>query len=166
MKFKPLIVAIVALAALAGCNDSGTSPTTGSAAEPANADAAGAGGTIDPCSLITTSEATAVLGEPAKNGAPHSYQNTKQCQWDSANGSVAILVYIGGQKASWSSTHDLAKRSPKFSDVQGLGDAAFSNGFDLHILKGDNMFHIGVSGPFQNQLDLATTVAKEALARA
>ena len=165
MRFKSLIVVVIALAALAGCKDS-SSPATGSGAKPANA---GAAGTVDPCSLITTSEATAVLGTPAKDGAPHSFQNTKQCQWDAAkgptDGSVAILVYIVGQKSNWASTHDAAKLSPKFSDVQGLGDAAFSNGFDLHILKGDDMYQIGVAGPFQDSVDRATTVAKEALAR-
>jgi Protein of unknown function (DUF3558) len=177
MRFKPIVVAVIALAALAGCKDN-SSPTTGTAAQPANAGAAaggaanaGGGGAVDPCSLITTSEATAVLGKAAKDGAPHSYQNTKQCQWDVASGasydgSIAILVYIGGQKTQWPSTVSLAKKSPKYSDVQGLGDAAFSNGFDLHILKGDDMYQIGVSGPFQNLLDKATTVARQALARA
>ena len=165
MKFKPAVVALVALTALAGCKGN-SSPANGSAAKPADA---GAAATVDPCALITTSEATTVLGTPAMDGAPHSFQSTKQCEWDavkgSTDGSVAILVYIGGQKSLWTSTHDQAKRSPKFSDVQGLGDAAFSNGFDLHILKGDNMYQIGVSGPFQDPLDRATTVAKKALAR-
>jgi uncharacterized protein DUF3558 len=166
MKTRPMIVAVIVLAALLGCSkNSGSSPTTGNPVKPANAGAVGGGG-IDPCALITTSDATAVLGEPAKDGAPHSYQSTKQCQWDAANGSVAILVYLGGQKESWPSIRDQAKRSPKYSDVQGLGDAAFSNGFDLHILKGDDMFQIGVSGPFQDPVDRATTVAKKALANA
>ena len=169
MKFKPMVVAIAAIAALVGCKDN-SSPATGAAPNPSSVGVVGGGGTIDPCSLITTAEATAVLGTPAKDGAPHAYQKTKQCQWDAANGpaggSVAILVYIGGQKASWSSTQALAKKLPKYSDVQGLGDAAFSNGFDLHILKGDGMYQIGVAGPFHDNVDRATTIAKEALARA
>lgn len=173
MRFKTLIVAIVALAALAGCSKgSGSTQANNSSANQAAATGTpggggGGGGTIDPCSLITTQEASAVLGEPAKDGAPHSFQSTRQCQWDSANGSVAILVYIGGQKARWQTTHDLAKRSfpAKFSDVPDLGDAAFSNGFDLHILKGDDMYQIGVSAPFQDDLARAITVAKKALAR-
>ena len=168
MRFKPLIVAVIALAALAGCKGNAT-PATGTAPNPANAAPAG-GGPVDPCSLITTGEATAVLGTQAKDGAPHSYQSTKQCQWDAASGptdgSVAILVYIGGQKAQWTSTQSLAKKSPKYADVQGIGDAAFTTGFDLHILKGDDMYQIGVAGPFQNALDRAKTVATKALARA
>ena len=169
MKFKPIVVAIIALAALAGCKDN-SSPAIGNAPNPANAAPAAGGGTADPCSLITTSEATAVLGKTAKDGAPHSSSNTKQCQWDAADGptggSVAILVYIGGQQAKWSTTTTQAKKLPKYSDVQGLGDAAYSNGFDLHILKGDNMYQIGVAGPFSDNVDRATTIAKEALARA
>jgi Protein of unknown function (DUF3558) len=168
MKFKPIVVAFIVLAVLAGCQDN-PSPAAGTAPNPANAVPAAGGGTIDPCSLITTAEATAVLGKPAKDGAPHSSQNTKQCQWDAADGptggSVAILVYVGGQKASWSSTLTLAQKLPKFSDIPGLGDGAFSNGFDLHILKGDDMYQIGVAGPFQDNVVRATTIAKEALAR-
>jgi hypothetical protein len=166
MRLKPVIIAVVALAALAGCKNS--SSPNGTAAKPANNGAAG-GGAVEPCSLITTDEATAVLGTPVKAGAPHSSQGTKQCQWDAASGpeggSVAILVFIGGQKTRWTSTVDLAKQSPKFTDVQGIGDAAYSNGFDLHILKGDDMYQIGVVGPFPDNVARATTVAKEALAR-
>jgi hypothetical protein len=166
MKFTALFsAAVVALTALAGCNHGGSKPVTGSAAKPAN----GGTASIDPCSLITTSEATAALGTQAKDGAPHAYQSMKQCEWDAAEGpvagSVAILVYVGGQKARWPSTLAAAKQSPKFSDVQGLGDAAFTTGFDLHILKGDDMYQIGVAGP-KDPLDRATAVAKQALARA
>jgi hypothetical protein len=168
MRFKPLIVAVIALAALAGCKDSAT-PATGNAANPANAGAAAGGGAVDPCSLITTGEATAVLGTPAKDGAPHAYQSTKQCQWDAASGptdgSVAILVYIGGQKAQWPSAESVAKKAPKFAEVPGLGDAAYTTGFDLHILKGDDMYQIGVEGAFQDNVARATTLAKKALAR-
>jgi hypothetical protein len=170
MKSRTLIVAAVVLAALTGCSkNSGSNPTNGTPVNQAGAGGGGGGGaTIDPCSLLTTDEANAVLGEAAKQSPPHSFQSTKQCQWDSANGSVAILVYIGGQKANWQSTHDFAKSAypTKFNDVSGLGDAAFSNGIDVHILKGDNMYQIGVLGPFKNQVDRAITVAKEALARA
>lgn len=169
MKSRVLIIAVIALTALSGCSkNSGSSPTNGTPVNQAGAGGGNGGATIDPCSLITTAEANAVLGETAKQSPPHSFQSTKQCQWDSANGSVAILVYIGGQKAQWPSTHDLAKKSfpSKFSDVSGLGDAAFSNGIDVHILKGDNMFQIGVAGPFQDRVDRAITVSKEALARA
>ena len=165
MKFKPLIVFFVALAALAGCKDT-SSQATGTGAKPANA---GAAGSIDPCSLITTSEASAVLGKPAMDGAPHSSKNTKQCQWDAASGpmdgSVAILIYLGGQKSQWASTYDQAKKLPKFTDIQGVGDAAFSNGFDLHVLKGDDMYQIGVEGSFTDTVARATTIAKQALAR-
>jgi glucose/arabinose dehydrogenase len=168
MKLKPLILAIIALAALAACKSGGANPTTAAPAKPANANAPAA--SLDACTLLTTEEATAVLGSPVKKGAPHSYQQTVQCQWDAvkgpADGSVAILVWIGGQKDQWSSTESAAKASKKFSEVSGLGDAAFSNGFDLHILKGDNMYQIGVAGPFTNNVDRATDVAKKALARA
>jgi hypothetical protein len=170
MKFKLLPVAIVALTGLCGltgltgCSqDSGSNPTSAPANQAGTS--AGAGLTVDPCTLITTAQATAALGEQAKDGVAHAYQSTQQCQWDSTNGSVAILVYVGGQKAKWSSTVDLAKKSPKYSDVSNLGDAAFSNGFDLHILKGDDMYQIGVAGPFQDTVDRAITVAKQALAR-
>jgi Protein of unknown function (DUF3558) len=163
MRFKALIVAVVALAALAGCSKA--KPDTPAA--PAGAAAPAGGGTVDPCSLLTTAEATTVLGKTANAGAPHSSTGTKQCQWDSADGSVAILVYIGGQKARWQQTYDQSKSafSAKFSDVPGLGEGAFSNGIDLHVLKGDNMYQIGVSGPFQDKVQRAITVAKEALAR-
>jgi len=176
MRYKALVVAIVAVAALVGCSNGGSTSTStnGTSANQAAGNAAGGGSNNtgsaggNPCSLITTGEASAVLGEQAKDGVGHSSQGTKQCQWDSANGSVAILVFIGGQKASWTQTHDLAKQTyaAKFSDVSGLGDAAFSNGFDVHILKGDDMYQIGVAGPFQDKVTRAITVAKAALARA
>jgi hypothetical protein len=164
MRFKALVVAVVAFAVLAGCSKA--KPDTPVA--PAGAAAPAGGGPVDPCSLLTTDEATTVLGKPAKAGAPHASQGTKQCQWDSADGSVAILVYIGGQKSRWQQNHDLAKSAyaAKFSDVSGLGEGAFSNGFDLHVLKGDDMYQIGVSGPLQDNVQRAITVAKEALARA
>ena len=166
MRFKALVVAVVALAALAGCSKGNAAKPNTPAAAPGAAAPAG-GGTVDPCSLLTTAEATTALGQPAKDGAPHSFQSTKQCQWDSADGSVAILVYIGGQKARWQQTYDQSKSafSAKFSDVPGLGEGAFSNGIDLHVLKGDNMYQIGVGGPFQDKVQRAITVAKEALAR-
>jgi hypothetical protein len=167
MRFRPLIVAIVALAALAGCSKTGGStPTNGAAPNPADAAPVAGGQSMDVCSLLTTAEATAVLGKPAKDGAAHSYQNTRQCQWDAADGagSIAILVYIGGEKDKWQSVHDQSKIYPKFADVPGLGDAAFSNGIDLHVLKGDDMYQIGVLGIADN-VQGAITVAKEALAR-
>jgi hypothetical protein len=166
MKIRTLMLATAVLVALVGCSKAaGTTP--GAPANPAAGAATNggsAGGGVDPCSLITTAQASTVLGEPAKDGQPHAYLQTKQCEWDSADGSVAILVYIGGQKAAWQNTLSGAKAAPKYQDVSGLGDAAFTTGFDLHILKGDDMYQIGVSG-VTDPLGSATTVAKEALAK-
>jgi hypothetical protein len=167
MRVKSLILAIAALAALAGCNDTGSNAATGPSAKPAGAGAGG--GSVDPCSLLTTDQATAALGTPAKAGVPNNNGSLKQCQWDAAqgptSGSIAILVYVGGQKAQWSSTVAAAKAYPKFSEVPGLGDAAFTTGFDVHVLKGDNVYQIGVAGGVGDPLSRATTVAKEALAK-
>jgi hypothetical protein len=161
------MVATAAVVALAGCsNHSGTNTTAGTGAKPAAGaptSAAAAGG-VDPCTLITTAQASTVLGEQAKDGQPHSFQSTKQCQWDSANGSVAILIWVGGKETVWQTSHDAAKAAPKFQDISGLGDAAFTTGFDVHVLKGDDVYQIGVSG-VTNPLGSATTVAKEALAK-
>ncbi|HEY7223463.1 MAG TPA: DUF3558 family protein [Micromonosporaceae bacterium] len=180
MRLKSLIIAIVAMTALglAGCaKDSTTNPTTnptanltaGPSGNPSNSGVPGGGGAApDPCTLLTTDEATAVLGEKAKDGEPHSSTGTKQCEWDAVSGhsSVAILIWVGGWSSKWQSTHDSSKAAPGFKDVSGLGDAAFSNGIDLHILKGDDMYQIGVLGPFKDLVAKATTVAQKALARA
>lgn len=165
-----MVLAVVALVALAGCSKSGG--TTPTAATSGNAGTTGAGGggsgaAPDPCSLLTTDEASAILGQTAANGAPHSSTGTKQCEWDASAGSIAILIWIGGWRARWQDNHDTAKTAfpTKFADVSGLGDAAYSNGIDLHILKGDDMYQIGVLGT-SDAVAAATTVAQKALARA
>jgi hypothetical protein len=177
MRFRTLMIAAAVLVALAGCSkDTGTAANTGpvagaptGAGTAAGGGAAG-GGSVDPCSLITTAQASTVLGAQAKDGAGHSSTGTRQCQWDAAsgpeNGSIAILVYVGAGKSLWQSDHDTAKTAyaSKFAEVPNLGDAAYSNGFDLQILKGSNVYQIGVSGPFTDNVARATTVAKEALA--
>jgi len=167
MRGKTFVVAIVALAALAGCSKHGDKQTNATG-NGAGTNTTNHGSTVDTCSLLTIDEATAALGEQAKAGVPHSSQTTRQCQWDSANGSVAILVFVGGQRAHWAQTYGQSKQvySTKFSDVPNLGDGAFSNGFDVHVLKGDDMYQIGVAGPFQDHVERAIAVAQEALARA
>jgi hypothetical protein len=159
-----MMVLTVAFATLTGCSkNSNPSPTAQTTdGRP------GASTRVDACSLLTTAEATAVLGEQSADAKPGGggLPNASQCEWNAVSGdaSIAILIWIGGQKAAWANIVATSKQTLNYADVPGLGDAAFSNGIDLHILKGDNMYQIGVlaSG---DKIAEATAVAQKALAR-
>jgi hypothetical protein len=151
MRTRLIAVAAIVLIAVAGCSKTGSGTTNTSASD-------AVGKSIDVCSLLTTAEASQVLGATSHDGVAG---DARQCHWESASGSIAILVTTPAQ---WDTAVAVNKTLPTFKELSGLGEAAFSSGYDIHVLKNNTDFHIGVVGTSDN-VQAAITVAQKALAK-
>ena len=117
---------------------------------------------VDPCSLLTTDQAAAVLGVPDVNAGA----GANRCIWTPKKykqGAGELTILIEG-------TNDWAKMTGRANAVSGIGDEALQtvigNGAVLHVRKGNTWFVVNVHGV---SLDQATqveqTVAKEIVAK-
>jgi WD40 repeat protein len=117
---------------------------------------AGAGvAAFDACTLVTTTEAEALLGAPVvqTNNRPTS------CNYVAADGSSVAIDSAGGASAEYSTllfntSHAIGGT---VKDIPGLGDKAFSSGEDpyccaLYVLKGSTLFEI-VATPFDRSFE-------------
>jgi len=145
-------------------------------------------GTLDPCSLLTKADATAAIGEPAKDGE-HPKKVVSDplgiaiCFFGAASptsvASAQILVVQNGGidekvRKSGMNVKRIFEESKRLSDsavkpVSGVGDDAFLNGLKIEVLKGDT--HLSISmmrkglAPATPETDAAlTAMARTAVA--
>jgi WD40 repeat protein len=124
-------------------------PTASS--RPASSRPPGAGATaFDACTLVTTTEAEALLGAPVVQ----TDNRPTSCKYIAADGSSVVIDSAGGASAEYSTLMFNTSHSigGTVKDIPGLGDKAFSSGEDpyccaLYVLKGSTLFEI-VATPF------------------
>jgi hypothetical protein len=135
-------VMVVACVALTSCTSAGSGPkgdTTRSAlpAGPATAAPAGGGASIaataiDPCALLTSADAQAVLHKPPGTGRKISTGDLNECFYDDA-GPLVVAVLRGSftrdsfqRMIERQNTGPFAETTGRAVPVGGLGDAAYS----------------------------------------
>lgn len=166
MKYLLPIFAIAALFLLAACGGSIT--TTGSSSTPtattASSTAAATPTTAattptttgsDSCSLVTATQAGTILGgtvQTQSNSVPIGPTKATGCGYSSNQGSTASLAIIVATDAT--TAHSIFTQLQQASQgtggsqyqvVSGLGDAAFTNGKILYVLKGKTVMIITVT---------------------
>jgi hypothetical protein len=146
--------------ALAIASAACTSPSPiASASLPASTgNASGGASAINPCELVTTDEANAILGGTTQRNGPTNENRLVDCKWDTGQG--ANLLVTVGQGAA---LYDPDLSNPGWQPVSGLGDQAFSDATTQTVgfLKGSTVVVLYV--PAVQPVDIA---GLQALARA
>lgn len=163
MKYLLPIFAIIALFLLAACGGgtttgSGSSTptaTTGSstvAVTPTTAASTPTTTSSDSCSLVTAAQAGTILGGTVQTRSTSETIGTTQatgCGYASSTGGSASLAVVSSTDASTAFTQlqqaAQATGGSKYQTVSGLGDAAFTNGTSLYVLKGKTIMIITVT---------------------
>lgn len=166
MNYVLPIFAIIALFLLAACGGgtttgSGSSTptaTTGSstgAATPTTAASTPTTTSSDSCSLVTAAQAGTILGGTVQTRSTSETIGTTQatgCGYASSSGGSASLAVVSSPDATTAHTAFTqlqqaaqATGGSKYQTVSGLGDAAFTNGTVLYVLKGKTIMIITVS---------------------
>ncbi len=158
-------IALVLACACGGTSDDSTGSTT--AAESAAAEAMT---TVDPCALVTASEAGAALGgavgEPERPAEANLPPRLVTCRYVAQRGpGVAVMSVMvrQGERESESRIgfEQAMEQFPDAQAVDGIGEKAFWYGNQLNVLEG--RIYLNITGDF----DLATAreVAVAALQR-
>jgi hypothetical protein len=163
--FDLVLVAVLAVAVLAGCGGSG-----------------GKASTVDACGLITAADAQAVLGGPVKapenpvSGEGNAVVTSCKYRAEAADlNNITLIVRRLDTPASGKQDFDQFKKDtePKLNvtpvDVSGIGDAAFWIGGSLNqlaVLKGRDQLLISVNNPQgATEQEASQTLAAKALSR-
>jgi hypothetical protein len=184
---RRLIVAIVAVAAMsiAGCGSShqnsgqsSVGATTNSAAtkgatggdSPSAAPSAAAGGqpanggSLDPCSMLTTAQVASALGEAPGAGKQEPNFDTPECEWEPASGHNGTVTVDVGPWVGDPGIKPLRLGTP----VSGIGDEAYDSGnTGLFVRKGSNGLRVWVFNvkTQSSRLDLEKQLATILLAK-
>ena len=174
MKARPAVAAlagaatVVVAVALTGCGSSSSSArtaTTTHAAPSARATTATAGGTtttsgnFDSCTVVTTPEAAAALGQSVSSGVlgTATVEGGLACVFYGPSAptphtpnvgqpdSVRVVVVKGTNAVKW---YNAYKSSPAVRPqaMSGYGDQAFYDGYaSLSVLKGDTYLRVAVA---------------------
>lgn len=113
----------------------------GSIAESAPGTAGKAAGNLDPCTMLTTDEVTAALGEPPAVGKPEPNFDAPECEWDPASGHNGTVTLDVGP---WDGDPGV-KPLRLGAAVPNVGDEAYDGGnTGLYVHKGGQGFRIWV----------------------
>lgn len=172
MRCAALVVAVGAL--VAGCASGhsthrvgqGGQPTNPAGAATSSAATTGAGdttGNSDTCSMLTTDQVAAALGEPAAPGKPEPNFDTPECEWDAASGHNGTVTLDVGPWVGDPGVKPMKLGAP----VSGVGDEAYSDGTGLYVRKGNRGFRIWVFNVTSQstRLDLEQQLATALLAK-
>ncbi|MHB8596448.1 MAG: hypothetical protein ACYDER_06515 [Ktedonobacteraceae bacterium] len=168
VKYLLPVFAIAALFLLAACG--GSTTTTGSSSTPTATTGSSTAATtpttaaITPttptttgsssCSLVTATQAGTILGGTVQTQSNSVTIGTTQatgCGYSSNQGSTASLAVVAATDATTAhSTFTQLQQASQgtsgsqYQTVSGLGDAAFTNGKILYVLKGNSIMIITV----------------------
>ena len=165
VKYLVPVFAIAALFLLAACG--GSTTTTGSSSTPTattGSSSVAATPTVAPtvptttgsssCSLVTAAQAGSILGGTVQTQSNSVTIGTTQatgCGYSSNQGSTASLAVVAATDATTAhSTFTQLQQASQgtsgsqYQAVSGLGDAAFTNGKILYVLKGKSIMIITV----------------------
>jgi hypothetical protein len=143
----------------AGATQAGATEAATGAADTA---AAGAPGELDACTLITTDEAAAALGEPVDPGAPPE-PGSSSCLFSANTQNISIdSVEISITGAGTFNPSQMSISGLTITQVSGVGDAAYyvsiGAGYQvLNVKKGQTTFTTSVlkAGASDSQLQSA-----------
>ncbi len=134
----------------------------------------GAGAPLNPCSLITATEAQNALGEAANAPVSMDLGNgLSSCKYDTATGlkEVGIDVHVFADAAGATAEFDKNKQGildvgGKVETVSGIGDKAFSTDHGVDVVKGTYFLVVVVNAKGSAEdVTLAKTIAQQAVAR-
>ena len=147
---RSTVLTISAAALIAGCSAGPTSSaaapkaaaTTAPATSPGGVAASTpAAGKLDPCSMLTTGQVAAALGEPPAAGKPEPNFDTPECEWDPASGHNGTVTLDVGP---WDGDPGI-KPLAAGAAVPKVGDEAYDSGnTGLYVRKGSQGFRIWV----------------------
>jgi hypothetical protein len=170
-RLRAAVIAIVIGALVAGCGnggDGGDPPGPGDISLPPEL------ATVpDPCTLVTTEEASAALGKQTKPcevlGQDDFYAQSRFLPADENLGSVTVDIESGG-RARYDAAKQDAAVYPEFAELSGIGDAAYfvrpAVDAKVAFLRGPYVVYISVgfvTGPPASEK--ATTLAQQAASR-
>ena len=127
-------------------------------------------GGINPCSLITQAEASAVLGVPVGQTEPQEWAGgAVECRYIApADQNLTIQVYPGGARAyeSYVRAFEKAQRARPHK-LGGLGDQAVFQAGQVVVLRREHFFVISIGLPMEDtdRLRMSKTLARKVLSR-
>jgi hypothetical protein len=134
---------------------------------------------IEPCELITRTEAEEIMGAEMKDGqySENKVVGQKICFYEAADENSFAFLQISLTQNSFVSPNVLASGQnaqtifssikeafPDRQDINGIGDDAFIATPGIHILKGDYYLTIGAGNINRNQ-DKLTDAGVKAMAK-
>lgn len=134
---------------------------------------------IEPCELITRTEAEEIMGEEMKDGqySENKVVGLKICFYEAADENSFAFLQISLTQNSFISPNVLASGQnvqtiynsikeafPDRQDIKGMGDDAFIATPGIHILKGEYYLTIGVGNINRNK-DKLTDAGAKAMAK-
>ncbi len=184
MRLKSCLALIMffVLLFVAGCGDSGKAGAPQGSAGGAK-ETGTANELIDPCTLLTKSEAEAALSEPVKEPELKDTNNPlggKICIYEPISENSDKFIQIGlvqnegmtkNLRDSGYNVKQLYEETKKNlvqdgKPVSGIGDDAFWGTPGLHILKGNVYLNIGVGNTSKPEnLELAKSLAEKVISR-
>ena len=129
---------------------------------------------LDPCSLISPADAQQVLGENAKAPLRTDVGEVRTCALESVGGSKLITIdaIVGSSARSrFEQERQTATtaQGATIQDLEGIGDAAYTDGVRLVVLKGDVTYSVTYLGGMElhspQLLDAEEKLARAALQR-
>jgi hypothetical protein len=132
---------------------------------------------VDPCKLLRKKEAKKILGAKIVDIEEESDESTDamSCKWVSNEYEDDDFEERGSAYAlevTWQPMTDEVRQALDEEDdlepIDGLGDEAYINGFDVVVIQGDNVIATGTNnwaGDITPQTDRARRAARIALAR-
>jgi Protein of unknown function (DUF3558) len=136
-----------------------SSTSSGSAA----ASPPGTAGKLEPCSMLTTDQVTAALGQPPATGKPEPDFDAPECEWDPASGDNGNVTLDIGPWDGDPGVKPIRLGTP----VRNLGDEAYDGGnAGLYVHNGAQGFRIWVFNVHtqSSRLDLERQLASILLA--
>ena len=147
-------LALLTVTTVAGCgksssSSSATAPTSKSSSAGASASTAPSteastsgskNGVPDPCSLLTTAEASSYLGGAATHGAAKASFRGVTCVWNAGTSYISVAVFKGKE------FYSPAQQAPDAKKLSGVGDDAFVSQALAGAIKGDIVVVIGGYG--------------------
>jgi hypothetical protein len=151
----PVVTLILLAIAAAACSSPG--PIASASLPASTGNSGGQASTVNPCDLVTSDEASRLLGGATQRTGPMDQNQLVVCKWDTGQG-ANLLVTVG----HGAGLYDPDLTNPGWRPVSGLGDHAFSDASTQTVgfIKGSTVVVLYV--PAVQPVDM---VALEALAR-
>jgi hypothetical protein len=172
----PVACAVIAVALLGACggNAPSTGPSSGgvagpeaAAADPAEAAAAGAGGSVNVCDLVAPETAERLVGDSSGEIEDVDLDGNKDCNYDGeAGGTLLVALLPADSYDTWATLFDP-------TPVDGIGDkAGEADGklvYQIAAVKGDHFVQFSVAPPVSDSGKIGTVdkpASREALTEA